>query len=128
MNIRNIWKRISVETCKVAVSGWFQTSIEPIEGFCGDPSKGNAQAARCTGGYHGKIKGLGFASMHSVKGVLRVKCPSCQGSRAPTKYKMGVLIFLAVVAHCHACAFQKHLLDKGVRAVAALRYNRRYGC
>ena len=130
MNIRNIWKRIRVETCKVAVSGWFQTSIEPIEGFCGDPSKGNAQAARCTGGYHGKIKGLGFASMHSVKGVLRVKCPSCQGSSAlpKPKYKMGVLIFLAVVAHCHACAFQKHLLDKGVRAVAALRYNRRYGC
>ena len=31
MNIRNIWKRISVETCMEVVSGWFQTSIELIE-------------------------------------------------------------------------------------------------
>ena len=31
MNIRNIWKRINVETCMEVVSGWFQTSIELIE-------------------------------------------------------------------------------------------------
>ena len=58
MNIRNIWKRISVETSKVAVSGWFQASIEPIEGFCGNPSKGNAQAARCTGDIMEKSRDL----------------------------------------------------------------------